>query len=189
MENKRINPVSVLIKPSSGNCNLNCDYCFYRDTMSKRQQANYGFMSEETLEQVIKKILAYASGSCTIAYQGGEPTLRGLDFFKKSMEFQKKYNVNHVKIYNALQTNGSRLNEQWADFFKQNEFLVGVSLDGGPKIHDYYRKTVNGEGSFDKVIKNVEMLKKKGVDFNILSVVNSHSATKIKHNYKFYKKK
>lgn len=180
--------MSVLIKPSSGNCDLNCDYCFYRDTMSKRQQANYGFMSEETLEQVIKRILTYASGSCTIAYQGGEPTLRGLDFFKKSIEFQHKYNVNHVKIYNALQTNGSRLDEQWADFFKQNEFLVGVSLDGGPKIHDFYRKTVNGKGSFDKVIKNVELLKKKGVNFNILSVVNSQSATKIKNNYKFYKK-
>ncbi len=181
-------PVSVMIKPSSGNCNLRCKYCFYYDTMSKRQQGSYGFMTEETLEQVIKKVLAHASGRCTIAYQGGEPTLRGVPFFEKSLEFQKKYNVNHVKIFNALQTNGYAIDDQWADFFKEHQFLVGVSLDGGPKIHDYYRKTPHGEGSFFKIMKNIELLKKKGVDFNILSVVNARTAPQIKHNYRFYQK-
>lgn len=181
-------PISVLIKPSSGNCNLRCKYCFYYDTMEKREQASYGFMTEETLEAVIRQVLAYAEGSCTIAYQGGEPTLSGLPFFEKSIEFQKKYNQNHVKIFNAIQTNGYQIDQAWADFFRQNNFLVGVSLDGGPKVHDYYRKTPKGEGSFFQVMKNLELLQKAGVEFNILSVVNAKTAPHIKRNYEFYRK-
>ncbi len=181
-------PISVLIKPASGNCNMRCDYCFYYDTMSKREQPSYGIMSVETLEAVIEKVLAFAEGSCTIAYQGGEPTLCGLPFFEKSIEFQKKYNINHVTIHNALQTNGYHLDQSWAEFFVKNKFLVGVSLDGGPKLHDYYRKNIKGEGTFFKIMEHVEMLKKEGVEFNILSVVNGKTAPSIKKNYEFYKK-
>lgn len=181
-------PISVMVKPSSGNCNLRCEYCFYYDTMAKREQQSYGFMSEETLEFVIRRVLSYAEGSCTIAYQGGEPTLSGLHFFEKSMEFQEKYNVNQVKIINAMQTNGYLLDKQWAEFFVKYHFLVGVSLDGGPKLHDYYRKTPSGEGSFTRVMKNVEMLMKAGVEFNILSVVNAKNAPHIKKTYGFYRK-
>lgn len=181
-------PISVLVKPSSGNCSLRCDYCFYYDTMSKREQPSYGFMSEETLEAVIRRVLAFAEGSCTIAYQGGEPTLSGLPFFERSMEYQEKYNVNHVKIFNAIQTNGYHLDNRWAEFFVKHHFLVGVSLDGGPKLHDHYRKTPSGEGSFTQVMRNVEMLKKAGVEFNILSVVNAKTAPQIKKTYGFYRK-
>lgn len=181
-------PISVLIKPSSGNCNLRCEYCFYYDTMSKREQPSYGFMSVETLEAVIRQVLAFAEGSCTIAYQGGEPTLSGLPFFEKSIEFQEKYNVNRVKIFNAIQTNGYHLDRKWAEFFVKNHFLVGVSLDGGPKLHDCYRKTPSGKGSFDQIMENIEMLKKMGVEFNILSVVHGKTAPNIRRTYEFYRK-
>lgn len=181
-------PISVLIKPSSGNCNLRCDYCFYYDTMSKREQPSYGFMTLETLEAVIREVLAYAEGSCTIAYQGGEPTLSGLSFFESSIRFQEQYNVNHVKIFNALQTNGYQIDREWADFFRKHNFLVGVSLDGGPKVHDRYRKTPSGEGSFYQIMRNVELLQKAGAEFNILSVVNGTTAPQIKKTYEFYRK-
>lgn len=181
-------PISVLIKPASGNCNMRCDYCFYYDTMAKREQPSYGFMSTETLAAVLSKVLSEAEGSCTIAYQGGEPTLCGLDFFKRSVEIQNQYNVNGVTIHNALQTNGYQLDQEWAEFFVKNDFLVGVSLDGGPKVNDCYRKTPQGEGTFLKVMKNIEMMKKAGVEFNILSVVNGKTAPAIKKTYAFYQK-
>lgn len=181
-------PINVLIKPSSGNCNLRCEYCFYYDTMSKREQPSYGFMSLDTLEAVIREVLSYAEGSCTIAYQGGEPTLSGLPFFEQSMIFQEKYNVNHVKIFNAIQTNGFHLDKDWAAFFRDNHFLVGVSLDGGPRVHDRYRKTPSGDGSFYQIMRNVELLQKTGVEFNILSVVNGITAPQIKKTYEFYRK-
>lgn len=181
-------PVNLLIKPASGNCNMRCTYCFYYDIMSKRKQASYGFMSLETLERVIQKALSYAEGSCTIAYQGGEPSLCGLAFFEKSLEFQKKYNVNQVKIHNAFQTNGYGLTREWVGFFAQNKVLVGVSLDGGPKLHDCYRRNLKGEGTFFKIMENIKLLKKAGVEFNILSVVNGKTAPSIKKTYKFYER-
>ncbi len=181
-------PINLLIKPASGNCNLRCDYCFYYDTMEKRERAVYGFMNEETLEAVIRQALAFAEHFCTFTFQGGEPTLVGLNFFRKALEFERKHNVNHVRIDHALQTNGYNLDREWAEFFKENHFLVGVSLDGGPKGHDYYRKTPKGEGSFHKVMANVELLQKVGVEFNILSVVNGRTAPQIRRNYEFYKK-
>jgi len=181
-------PISVLIKPASGNCNLRCDYCFYYDTMAKREQASYGMMTPETQEAVIRRVLEYADGRCTIAYQGGEPTLCGLDFFRRSIELQKKYNVKHVQIENALQTNGYGLDREWADFFRENHFLVGVSLDGGPKLHDKYRRTPSGKGSFFQVMEHVELLKKAKVEFNILSVVNGTTAPQIRKTYEFYRK-
>lgn len=181
-------PINLLIKPSSGNCNLRCEYCFYYDTMEKRQQASYGYMTTDTLEAVIREALSFAEGSCTIAYQGGEPTLSGLAFFEKSVEFQNQYNRNGITIHNAIQTNGYMLDEAWAEFFVRNHFLVGVSLDGGPRVHDVYRLTPNGEGSFERVMKNIEMLQHAGVEFNILSVVNGKTAPHIRRNYQFYKK-
>lgn len=181
-------PINVLIKPASGNCNMRCDYCFYYDTMAKREQPSYGIMTLETLEAVIRKVLAYAQGSCTIAYQGGEPTLSGLAFFEKSIEFQQKYNVNRVQISNALQTNGYSLNKEWGDFFIRNNFLVGISLDGIPRVHDYYRKDTKGGGTFFRIMENIELFRDMGVEFNILSVVNGRTAPAIRKNYEFYKK-
>lgn len=181
-------PINLLIKPASGNCNLRCKYCFYYDVAQNREQESYGFMSEETLEQVIKKALAFAEGSCTIAFQGGEPTLRGLDFFKKCLEFEEKYNVNKVKLYNAIQTNGWHISDEWAEFLAANQYLVGVSLDGNKESHNACRKTPKGEDTFFDVLKTVDLFKKHKVEFNILTVVNRLNSRKAKRMYRFFKK-
>ena len=103
--------ISVLIKPASGLCNMHCDYCFYKDEMENRTDASFGFMTEETLKNVIRKTLLRAEGVASYAFQGGEPSLRGLDFFKKAVELQKKYNKNNVRVNNAFQTNGTLIDE------------------------------------------------------------------------------
>ena len=112
--------ISVLIKPSSGMCNLQCDYCFYCDETEKRLQASYGFMSEETLKNVIRKTILRAEGMISYVFQGGEPTLRGLDFYKKVIEYEHQYNRHHIQVNNALQTNGYLLNDEWCQFLKDN---------------------------------------------------------------------
>lgn len=181
-------PINLLIKPASGNCNLRCKYCFYKDVAKNREKESYGFMSEETLSKVLEKSLAYAEGECVIAYQGGEPTLIGLDFFKKSLEYEKLHNINNVKIVHAIQTNGYTLNKEWVKFFKENNFLVGISLDGNKATHDEYRKNLKEEGTFYRVLEGINLLKKYEVDFNILTVVNSKTVNEIEKIYKFYRK-
>lgn len=143
-------PIHLLIKPSSGSCNLRCRYCFYHDEMQKRKQAAFGFMTEKTLENVISKAMERAQGQCTIAFQGGEPTLIGLDFFRKAVELQKKYARKGLKVVNAIQTNGYCMDEEWARFFCENHFLVGLSLDGTRETHDRFRVNPQGEGLFGK---------------------------------------
>ena len=181
-------PIYLLIKPSSSLCNLNCDYCFYCDVAENRQEKSYGFMTEDTLESIIKRTLETAEIECSFAYQGGEPTLVGLDFFKKSIAFQKKYNIKGLKINNLIQTNAFSLTDDWAAFFKENNFLVGVSLDGTRETHNAFRKTKGGEPSFSTVMDSIALLKKHKVDFNILTVVNSQTAKHIQKIYNFYKK-
>lgn len=180
--------VNLLIKPASGQCNMDCKYCFYYDTMKNREQACFGFMTLKTLENVIKKALLFAKEECTIAYQGGEPTLMGIDFFKKAMEFQKIYNVNNVKIHNVLQTNGYAITEQWAEFFVKNNFLVGLSLDGTKDINDFFRVNKAGKGTFNRIMETVKIFNKYNVEYNILTVVNSQTAKKINSIYSFFKK-
>lgn len=181
-------PISLLIKPASGNCNLRCTYCFYYDITQNREQESYGFMTEETLEQVLKKALAFAEGSCTVAFQGGEPTLRGLDFFKKCLELEERYNVNHVKIHNAIQTNGWHITEEWAQFLAEHNYLVGVSMDGNKDSHNAYRKTIQGGDTFFDILKTIDLFKKHKVEFNILTVLNHRSSQKAKRMYQFFKK-
>ena len=163
--------IHLLIKPASGMCNLNCRYCFYHDIVEKREQRSYGFMSEETLEVVIEKALCYAEQDCTIAFQGGEPTLAGLDFYKKVVEFQKKHNRKGVRVHNAIQTNSMLLDGQWADFLRENHFLVGISLDGVKEMHDCNRLDARGEGTFGRVMDAISLLERHGVEYNVLTVV------------------
>lgn len=177
-----------MIKPASGLCNMRCTYCFYADEMGKREEASYGIMSEETLENVIRKVLAFSEGDCTIAYQGGEPTLAGLPFFRKSIEFQNAYNVHHVRIHNALQTNGYVLDDAWCEFFRENHFLIGLSVDGIRATHDVYRKDSAGNDTYARVMKAAELMEKHGVDFNILTVVNAKTAPRIRRIYEQYRK-
>lgn len=181
-------PLSLLIKPASSSCNLRCKYCFYHSLCEKRQVASYGMMSLETLENLVKKALLFADDSCCFAFQGGEPTLAGLDFFKKLIEFEKKHNVKNVHIDNSLQTNGIVINEQWGKFLSENKFLVGLSLDGTKEINDYYRVTPDGKGTYPIIMHTVEILNKYKIEYNILSVITSYSSEYANRIYTFFKK-
>ncbi len=181
-------PISVLMKPSSGMCNMKCDYCFYCDETQKRIQEFYGFMSEQTLKNVIRKTMLRAEGAVSYAFQGGEPTLRGIDFFEKVIEFEKQYNKHGIRVNNALQTNGYLIDEKWCKFLKKNQFLVGLSVDGTKEIHDAHRHSKSGEPTFDKICHAAELMEKYGVEYNILTVVNRKVADHITEIYEFYKK-
>lgn len=182
-------PISVLMKPSSGMCNMHCDYCFYCDETQKRVQESYGFMSEQTLKNVIRKTMLRAEGAASYAFQGGEPTLRGLDFFEKVVAYEKQYNKYGIRVNNALQTNGYLIDENWCRFLKENHFLVGLSVDGTKEMHDTYRHTKGGEPTFDRVIHAAELMDQYGVDYNILTVVNQKIAANISEIYHFYEEK
>jgi uncharacterized protein len=146
-------------------------------------------MKEDTLEAVIKKGLEYADYYCGFAFQGGEPTIAGIDFFEKCIELEKKYNTKKLKISNSLQTNGMFIDEKWAQFLHDNNFLVGLSLDGPKDVHNLNRIDVKGDGSFNRVMKTVELFNKYKVEYNILSVVTSQSARYANKIYNFFKKK
>ena len=181
-------PISLLIKPASSNCNLRCKYCFYHSLAENRQTDSYGIMDIETLEILVRKTMEYADYGCSFVFQGGEPTLAGLDFFRSLVEFQKKYNKKNVYISNAIQTNGMVIDEEWARFLAENKFLVGLSLDGPKDIHDSYRAGPNGKGSFIRIMETVNHFNKYKVEYNILSVVTAHSARHINKIYNFFKK-
>lgn len=181
-------PLSVLIKPASSLCNLNCSYCFYQDVSAHRKIANYGIMSFDTLDQIVRRIFEYADTQCTIAWQGGEPTLAGLSFFHAYLELEKKYNIKKIPVYRAIQTNGVALDENWAAFLAQNHFLTGISLDGIQSTHDAFRKTKYAGGSFSSILAATQLLKQYHADYNILTVVNKETAPKIEEIYTFYKK-
>lgn len=156
--------------------------------MEKREILDYGIMSLDVLEKLVKMALSCKDSSCVFAFQGGEPTLAGMDFYKKLLGFQKKYNSGRTAILNTVQTNGYGLTEEWADFFAENHFLVGLSVDGIKYTHDAYRIDGSGKGSFAAVMQTVELFDKKKVDYNILTVVNRRTAERIDKIYQFYKK-
>ncbi len=176
-------PISVLIKPASGLCNMSCDYCFYCDETHKRSIQTYGMMTEETLKNVIRKTILRAEGSISYAFQGGEPTLRGLAFFEKVIFYQNKYNKNQIPVSNALQTNGYAINEEWCRFFKENHFLIGISADGTKKIHDRYRHGKEGGGTFDKIHAATKIMDQYQVDYNILTVVTREASSCVDEIY------
>lgn len=180
--------INLLIKPASGSCNMRCRYCFYSDEQKKREHSSRGMMDTETAENIIKKALAYANGNCTFAFQGGEPTLRGLDFFREFTETVKKYAAGRQNIRYAIQTNGLLLDEEWAVFLKENSFLVGLSVDGGSDVHNLNRIDASGAGTHAKVMKAARVLAKYQVPFNVLTVVTSRAARSITSIYNFYKK-
>ncbi|OOB78869.1 MAG: anaerobic sulfatase maturase [Epulopiscium sp. Nuni2H_MBin001] len=179
----------VLIKPASSACNMNCDYCFYNDVASKRTYKSYGMMTEATLKNVIRKTILKASGQISYAFQGGEPTLMGIEFFRKAVAFQQQYNRNNVKVYNSLQTNGLAIDKQWCQFLHDNNFLVGISIDGIQSTHNAYRRSKTGEPTFDKVVSATKLLDMYDVEYNILTVVNSLVASNISSIYSYYKKR
>ena len=179
--------VSLLIKPVSGSCNMRCKYCFYRDVSDKRSVENYGRMSDETMETLVRNALDTCEEGCSFAFQGGEPTLAGLDFFRKFTSLAEKYNTKGVKVSYALQTNGLDLSDDWAEFFSKENFLVGVSLDGDKAIHDTSRLDARGKVTFSRVINTIERFNKHGVEYNILCVLTSYVARHPEKIYRFFK--
>lgn len=181
--------ISVMIKPASGLCNMKCEYCFYADEMNNRKQASYGIMQPETMEEVIKKTLKFATSRCTFIFQGGEPTLAGLTFYRQWIDCERKYNVNNIEIFHSIQTNGLLLNEEWFQFLRDNSFLVGLSIDGIEATHDIYRKDMQGKGTYSKVLDAANKLQLWQIDFNVLTVVNRETASQIHQIYDMYKKR
>lgn len=181
-------PISLLIKPASGLCNMNCAYCFYTDEIQNRTQGSFGFMSEATLKNIIRKTISRAEGVCSIAFQGGEPTLRGLKFFQNVITYVNQYNRNHVQVEYALQTNGYAITEEWCRFFATHHFLIGLSVDGTPQIHDACRRSKDGEGTWKRVFQTAKLFDRYQIPYNILTVVHRDVAQNITAIYRQYQK-
>lgn len=182
-------PLSIMIKPSSSLCNMRCKYCFYHDVTDHRDIKSFGMMSEETAENLIKKALDFADGeSIAFAFQGGEPTLRGLDFFKYFCNKVKELNIKGSQIFYGLQTNGTVIDNEWAEFFRENKFLIGLSLDGDFE-NNSFRIDDKGNNAFYKIIKAADILTKNKVDFNILTVLTGKCAENIDDILKYFKKR
>lgn len=181
-------PLSLLIKPASSNCNLKCKYCFYNDISEKRLHKSYGTMSFDTLESIVTKALKHAEQVCFFSFQGGEPTLAGLNFYIELVRLQKKYNAKNIKIINSIQTNGIIINKEWAQFLASYNFLVGISLDGPKNINDINRLDTDGNSIFNKTMNTIRLLNEYKVEYNILFVVNSYSAKHASMIYNFFKK-
>lgn len=169
-------PLTVMIKPASSLCNLRCTYCFYADVAARRESASFGVMEQDTLETLVRRAFAYAEGHLSFMFQGGEPTLAGKAFFRSFLALQRRYKTSRVVVHNAIQTNGYALDEQWCEIFREGQFLVGISVDGTKALHDACRVTAGGEPTYDRIQKNISMLREAGVEYNILCVVNEYIA-------------
>lgn len=178
--------VSLLVKPASSLCNMRCRYCFYEDEAANRSQASMGLMTRDTVGRMVQQALEAAgpSGRLTIAFQGGEPTVAGLGFFRDFVEDLARYNTARIPVSYALQTNGLALDEDWAAFLARHRFLVGVSVDGDKALHDEFRVDAAGKGTWNRVQKNLAMLQRAGVACNLLCVVTrrcAKSAVRVYH--------
>lgn len=182
--------LSTLIKPASSLCNMRCKYCFYADVSENRMIPSYGIMSAETSEQLIGRFFEGITppGEITFAFQGGEPTLAGLAYFEHFTAYAEKVNAGRFSLHYAIQTNGLILNEDWCRFFKKYHFLVGVSLDGDESRHDFCRPDAGRQGTFARIRKNIRLLERYGVDYNILSVITKQMAKHPAAQFRFYER-
>jgi len=177
----------LLAKPAGAACNLRCDYCFF---LSKAglYPGQKQHMTDSVLETYLRQLAESQPGPvCPVAWQGGEPTLMGLDFFRRSIELEHSLGGEGVTFENSIQTNGTLLDEEWCQFLAENGFLVGISLDSPCELHDAYRKDPSGGPTFDRVMRGVELLKKRDVDFNILCTVNATNASHPPEVYRFFR--
>ncbi|MFP4145249.1 MAG: radical SAM protein [Phycisphaeraceae bacterium] len=168
------NRATIMIKPVGALCNLDCTYCYYLPTKTIYGGHEHR-MSEATLEQIFASVLPRFEKDVTIAWQGGEPTLAGLGFFEQAIAFQNRYKRPDQTIKHALQTNGTLLDDRWCEFLGRHGFLVGLSMDGPPRLHDHYRRTNRGTASSGDVHRGLELLQKHKVEYNILAVLNDQN--------------
>lgn len=167
-----------LIKPASGLCNMRCRYCFYEDETAARESGQAGLMTPETASRLIEEAFSLLGnqGGVTFTFQGGEPTLAGLDFFRHFVSQVERANRAGLPVNYAIQTNGLAIDGAWADFLKEHQFLTGISLDGEKAVHDTLRPDASGKGTWNRVVKNLALLQKKQVEVNILCVVSRFCA-------------
>ncbi len=179
-------PFTLLIKPAGPDCNIACGYCFYSGKTSLFGEGKHR-MSDEVLDKLVGSYVGLRFGASSFAWQGGEPTLMGLDFYKKVVEVQQKYGADGQVVTNALQTNGILLDEKWCRFLAEYKFLVGISCDGPKEYHDYYRQTRSGEGTFDKVMAGIENCRRHKVEFNVLVLVNNMNVEAADELFDFFR--
>ena len=176
-------PLYVMLKPAGAHCNLACKYCYYLEKNNLYQNSHRHLMSDEMLEQFTREYIeAQTMPQVLFTWHGGEPLMRSIDFYKKALALQKKY-AHGKQIDNVIQTNGTLLTDEWCEFFAQNHWLVGISIDGPQEYHDHYRVTPAGKPSWEKVMQGISLLKKHRVEWNAMAVVNAYNA---EHPLEFY---
>ena len=180
-------PLYVMLKPAGAHCNLACKYCYYQEKNKLYPTAQRHLMSDEMLEQFTREYIeAQTMNQVLFTWHGGEPLLRSIDFYRKALSLQQKY-AGGRRIDNVIQTNGTLLTDEWCEFFAQNHWLVGISIDGPQPDHDHYRLTAAGKPSWKKVMQGIKLLKKHGVEWNAMAVVNAYNANHPLEFYRFFK--
>lgn len=181
-------PLYVTIKPTGAVCNLRCGYCYYLDKKELYPGQKKFLLSNELLEKFTRQYLqSQTMYEVVFTWHGGEPLLRDIGFYRKALALQRAYGRG-MRIANSIQTNGTLLTDEWCRFLKENNFLVGISIDGIKQHHDIYRYTYDGKPTFEKVMRGIELLKKYGVDYNIMGVVHNHNVDYPLEFYRFFKK-
>ena len=180
-------PLYVMLKPAGAHCNLACKYCYYLEKNKLYPTAQRHLMSDEMLEQFTREYIeAQTMNQVLFTWHGGEPLLRSIDFYRKALSLQQKY-AGGRRIDNVIQTNGTLLTDEWCEFFAQNHWLVGISIDGPQPDHDHYLLTAAGKPSWKKVMQGIKLLKKHGVEWNAMAVVNAYNANHPLEFYRFFK--
>lgn len=180
-------PLYVMLKPAGAHCNLACKYCYYLEKNKLYPTAQRHLMSDEMLEQFTREYIeTQTMNQVLFTWHGGEPLLRSIDFYRKAISLQQKY-AGDRRIDNVIQTNGTLLTDEWCEFFAQNHWLVGISIDGPQPDHDHYRLTAAGKPSWKKVMQGIKLLKKHGVEWNAMAVVNVYNANHPLEFYRFFK--
>lgn len=180
-------PLYIMLKPAGAHCNLACKYCYYLEKNKLYPTAQRHLMSDEMLEQFTREYIeAQTMNQVLFTWHGGEPLLRSIDFYRKALSLQQKY-AGGRRIDNVIQTNGTLLTDEWCEFFAQNHWLVGISIDGPQPDHDHYRLTAAGKPSWKKVMQGIKLLKKHGVEWNAMAVVNAYNVNHPLEFYRFFK--
>lgn len=180
-------PLYVMLKPAGAHCNLACKYCYYLEKNKLYPTAQRHLMSDEMLEQFTREYIeAQTMNQVLFTWHGGEPLLRSIDFYRKALSLQQKY-AGGRRTDNVIQTNGTLLTDEWCEFFAQNHWLVGISIDGPQPDHDHYRLTAAGKPSWKKVMQGIKLLKKHGVEWNAMAVVNAYNVNHPLEFYRFFK--
>lgn len=180
-------PLYIMLKPAGSLCNARCKYCYYLEKSKLYDKGQNNIMTDNILEKFVKEYIeAQTTLDVLFTWHGGEALMRPISFYKRALELQRKYARGH-RIGNSIQTNGTLLNDEWCRFFRENNFLVGLSIDGPQEFHDEYRRTATGKPTFQKVMQGIRLLNKHGVEWNALAVVNDFNADYPLDFYHFFK--